>query len=190
MVDTNGDEEDGFDEILIPGDYKESGQIVDDEIFSEFVTKVPAGVHVVAMIDCCHSGTAMDLPYVCSVGDGEIRRDDGFKMPITGMELTPYKDKDKDKDKDKKKKKKEKSSSKEKAEKSSSKDKKEKKEKKKKKAPKKKVVEAEPDEEEEEEEAAEEEAEAAEEEPDEEEPEPEPELEPKKKKGLFGRKKK
>jgi hypothetical protein len=187
MVDTDGDEEDGMDEILIPGDYKESGQIVDDEIYSDFVTKVPAGVHVVAMIDCCHSGTAMDLPYVCSVGDTEIRRDDGFKMPITGMELTPKK---KEKVKAPKKKK-------EKSEKSSSKDKKEKKEKKapekkapKKKVPKKKVAEPEPDEEEEEEEAAAEEL-------DEEEPEPEPEPEPeqesepkKKKKGLFGRKKK
>jgi flagellar biosynthesis GTPase FlhF len=203
MVDTSGDEEDGLDEILIPGDYKENGQIVDDWIFDEFVCKVAGGVHVVAMIDCCHSGTAMDLPYVCSVGDGEIRRDDGFKLPITGMELVPKKDKDKKK---KKKEKTEKSSSKDKKEKSSSKDKKEQKEKKKK-GPKKKVVEPEPDEEEAaEEEAAEEEAaeeEVAEEEPDEEEAEPEPEPEPdaepepepepepkKKKKGLFGRKKK
>ena len=72
---------------------------MDDEIYAEFVTKVPAGVHVVALIDCCHSGTAMDLPYVCNVGDGEIRRDEGFKMPITGMELVPKKDKDKKKKK-------------------------------------------------------------------------------------------
>ena len=90
---------------MVPGDYKESGQIVDDEIYAEFVTKVPAGVHVVALIDCCHSGTAMDLPYVCNIGDDEIRRDEGFKMPITGMELVPKKDKDKKKKKkvDKKK---------------------------------------------------------------------------------------
>jgi hypothetical protein len=35
IVDTSGDEDDGFDEILIPGDYKTSGQIVDDEIYEE-----------------------------------------------------------------------------------------------------------------------------------------------------------
>lgn len=87
MVDTSGDEDDGFDEILIPGDYKTAGQIMDDEIYSDFVTKVKSGVHVVAMVDCCHSGTAMDLPYVCGVGEGELRRDDGFKMPLGGMEL-------------------------------------------------------------------------------------------------------
>ena len=100
MEDKDGDEEDGYDEILIPGDYKESGQIVDDWIYAEFVTKVPAGVHVVAIVDCCHSGTAMDLPYVCNVGEYEIRRDDGFKLPASGVELTPKK-----KDKEKKKKK-------------------------------------------------------------------------------------
>jgi len=104
MKDQDGDEEDGFDEILIPGDYKESGQIVDDDIYSEFVSKVPAGVHVVALIDCCHSGTAMDLPYVCSVGDNEIRRDEGFRIPLTGTELVAKKDKDKRKAAKKKKK--------------------------------------------------------------------------------------
>jgi hypothetical protein len=172
IADQDGDEEDGFDEILIPGDYKESGQIVDDWIYSEFVTKVQAGVHVVAIVDCCHSGTAMDLPYVCNVGEHEIRRDDGFKMPATGTTLTPKK-----KDKDKKKKKT---------------DKKEKKvDKKEKKAPKKKKKSPEPEpepeeEEEEEEEMEEEEPEPEEEEEEEEEAEPEPEEKKKKKKGLFG----
>jgi Caspase domain len=96
MKDRDGDEEDGSDEILIPGDYKESGQIVDDEIFQQFVTQVPPGVHVVAMIDCCHSGTAMDLPYVCNVGDGEIRPKDGYKpIPAAGAALVPKKKTDK-----------------------------------------------------------------------------------------------
>lgn len=110
MADKDGDEEDGYDEILIPGDFKESGHIVDDWIYSEFVTKVRAGVHVVALVDCCHSGTAMDLPYVCNVGEHEIRRDDGFKKPATGGGLKKeQKDKEKKKtkkDKDKKPKKK------------------------------------------------------------------------------------
>jgi hypothetical protein len=92
MIDRSGDEDDGYDEILIPGDYKESGQITDDEIFQTFVTKVPAGVHVVAMVDCCHSGTAMDLPYVCNVGDGEMSPKEGYKaIPITGAALVPKK---------------------------------------------------------------------------------------------------
>ena len=98
IADRANEEEDGFDETLIPGDYADAGPIVDDEIYSWFVTKVSPGVHVVAMIDCCHSGTALDLPYVCNVGDGEIHRDEGFKMPI--IDEVPAK-------KEKKKKKKE-----------------------------------------------------------------------------------
>ena len=46
----------------------------------------------------------MDLPYVCSVGDNEIRRDEGFRIPLTGTELVAKKDKDKRKAAKKKKK--------------------------------------------------------------------------------------
>jgi hypothetical protein len=92
MKDSSGDEEDGFDEVLMPADYKEVGHIQDDEIFDEFVTKVAAGVTVTCMIDCCHSGTAMDLPYVCNAGDKRMKVDAGFKIPTSGMALpTPKK---------------------------------------------------------------------------------------------------
>jgi len=97
IEDKDGDEDDGYDEILIPGDHKESGHIVDDWIYSEFVKKIPAGVHVVAVVDCCHSGTAMDLPYVCGVGDGQIRRDEGFKSSATNTSGNKKKGKDKKK---------------------------------------------------------------------------------------------
>jgi Caspase domain len=87
MKDSSGDEDDGFDEVLMPADYKEVGHIQDDEIFGEFVTKVAAGVTVTCMIDCCHSGTAMDLPYVCNAGDKKMKVDAGFKIPSSGMAL-------------------------------------------------------------------------------------------------------
>lgn len=63
---------------MIPGDYKESGHILDDWLYSEFVQKIVEGVHVVILIDCCHSGTALDLPYICNVGDAEIQRASGY----------------------------------------------------------------------------------------------------------------
>ena len=108
-----GDEGDGYDEILVPGDYKENGHVLDDWIFSEFVMKVAPGVHVVAVIDCCHSGTAMDLPYVCHVGDTEIRPKEDFKIPASGMDLKPKKaEKKKKKEKSEKSEKKKKKSSK------------------------------------------------------------------------------
>jgi hypothetical protein len=84
VIDENADEEDGFDEILIPADYRDNGPIFDDELYHLFITQVQPGVHVVAVIDSCHSGSAMDLPYICNVGDEEIHRDELFKMPIDG----------------------------------------------------------------------------------------------------------
>ena len=68
---------------------------------------------MVAVIDCCHSGTAMDLPYVCNVGDTEIRQKADFTIPASGVDLKPKKAADKNKKKkDKAEKKKMKSSTK------------------------------------------------------------------------------
>ena len=50
VVDTNGDEDDGFDETLIPVDFKTAGHIVDDEIFIELVKKMPKDVHVIVLV--------------------------------------------------------------------------------------------------------------------------------------------
>lgn len=63
VKDTSGDEKDGFDETIIPADYRSAGQITDDEIFNTLVAPLPAGVRLTAVMDCCHSGTVLDLPY-------------------------------------------------------------------------------------------------------------------------------
>ena len=63
-----------------PVDLAEAGHILDDDIYAEFVTQMPAGVAVTAIIDCCHSGTAMDLPYTCAAGDEAMKREEGFKL--------------------------------------------------------------------------------------------------------------
>eukprot|EP01061_Rhynchopus_euleeides_P021412 TRINITY_DN34943_c0_g2_i1.p2 TRINITY_DN34943_c0_g2~~TRINITY_DN34943_c0_g2_i1.p2 ORF type:complete len:380 (+),score=182.03 TRINITY_DN34943_c0_g2_i1:61-1140(+) len=58
-----GDEADGKDETLIPDDYQSNGVIRDDELFTRLCSKLPKGVRLVAVMDCCHSGTILDLPY-------------------------------------------------------------------------------------------------------------------------------
>jgi len=65
--DESGDEESGMDQTLIPVDYEEAGQIIDDWIFGTVVMPLPAGVSMFAVMDCCHSGTIMDLPYVIAI---------------------------------------------------------------------------------------------------------------------------
>jgi hypothetical protein len=59
----DGDEEDGFDETLLPNDYKRAGEIVDDELNRAMVRPLPQGAVLHALVDACHSGTALDLPF-------------------------------------------------------------------------------------------------------------------------------
>lgn len=62
--DDDWDEEaDGYDETLIPVDYQSSGQIRDDDLYKSLVLAMAEGVHLVALMDCCHSGSVLDLPY-------------------------------------------------------------------------------------------------------------------------------
>ena len=61
----SGDEIDGFDETLLPLDFETQGMIVDDEINATIVRPLPPGVRLHAFIDACHSGTVLDLPFLC-----------------------------------------------------------------------------------------------------------------------------
>ncbi|KMS99892.1 hypothetical protein BVRB_1g017400 [Beta vulgaris subsp. vulgaris] len=61
----NGDEVDGYDETLCPVDFETQGMIVDDEINTAIVRPLPRGVKLHAIIDSCHSGTVLDLPFLC-----------------------------------------------------------------------------------------------------------------------------
>ncbi|WMV20004.1 hypothetical protein MTR67_013389 [Solanum verrucosum] len=60
-----GDEVDGFDETLCPLDFETQGMIVDDEINATLVRPLPRGAKLHAIIDACHSGTMLDLPFLC-----------------------------------------------------------------------------------------------------------------------------
>lgn len=67
--DDNNEEADGYDEALVPRDYQEVGMIRDDDLYDILVKPLAMGVHMVSLMDCCHSGTIMDLPYIFK-GDG------------------------------------------------------------------------------------------------------------------------
>ena len=58
-----GEEEDGYDETLVPVDYASAGQIRDDDLYSNLVCAMPSGSTLVSLMDCCHSATVLDLPY-------------------------------------------------------------------------------------------------------------------------------
>ena len=64
--DLDGDEEDGYDEVIYPVDFRTEGHIVDDEMHLIMVKPLKPGVRLTAIFDSCHSGSALDLPYLYS----------------------------------------------------------------------------------------------------------------------------
>jgi hypothetical protein len=65
-ADLDGDEEDGYDEVIYPVDFRSAGHIVDDEMHRIMVQPLQPGVRLTAIFDSCHSGSALDLPYIYS----------------------------------------------------------------------------------------------------------------------------
>ncbi|KAF2263513.1 hypothetical protein CC78DRAFT_533939 [Lojkania enalia] len=64
--DLDGDEDDGYDEVIYPVDFRTAGHIVDDEMHRILVQPLQPGVRLTAIFDSCHSGSALDLPYIYS----------------------------------------------------------------------------------------------------------------------------
>ncbi|KAL2377785.1 Ca(2+)-dependent cysteine protease [Blastomyces dermatitidis] len=64
--DLDGDEDDGNDEVIYPVDFRSAGHIVDDEMHRIMVKSLLPGVRLTAIFDSCHSGSALDLPYIYS----------------------------------------------------------------------------------------------------------------------------
>jgi len=88
LEDQDGDEEDGYDETLVPLDYMTEGQIRDDDLFVTLVEPMAEGVAMTCIMDCCHSGTVLDLPYKF-IADGEsdeMAYDEKYDAAKFGME--------------------------------------------------------------------------------------------------------
>lgn len=73
---------------MVPLDYQTAGQIRDDDLFTCLVGSFPRGATVTCIMDCCHSGTVLDLPFIFK-GDGEatsMATPDGFDFgPLLGL---------------------------------------------------------------------------------------------------------
>jgi hypothetical protein len=70
ISDNDDNESDNQDEVLIPLDYKTSGVIRDDVIYNTLIKQIPTDCKLFSLIDACHSGTSLDLPYVYRVDTG------------------------------------------------------------------------------------------------------------------------
>jgi len=78
VEDKDGDEDDGFDEAICPLDFETAGFLNDDDMHDIMVSRLPQGVRLTALFDSCHSGTALDLPYMYST-KGLLKEPNFFK---------------------------------------------------------------------------------------------------------------
>jgi metacaspase-1 len=70
-------------QTILPVDFQNTGEIIDDELHELIVRPLPAGVRLTAVFDSCHSGSVMDLPWSYKVdGSLEIVQIDNRKAAI------------------------------------------------------------------------------------------------------------
>lgn len=65
-------------------DFKSSGQIIDDDILTMLVKPMRKGVSCTVLMDCCHSGTVLDLPYRFTADDDKMRLNQRNMQHILG----------------------------------------------------------------------------------------------------------
>eukprot|EP00397_Hematodinium_sp_SG-2012_P051576 GEMP01060501.1.p1 GENE.GEMP01060501.1~~GEMP01060501.1.p1 ORF type:complete len:312 (-),score=41.59 GEMP01060501.1:487-1395(-) len=63
MPDPEGLEQDGMNEAIVPLDFDNAGFIADNELNKVLVKPLPSGCRLTVILDACHSGTGLDLPY-------------------------------------------------------------------------------------------------------------------------------
>jgi metacaspase-1 len=70
--DKNGDEVSGYDSCIYPCDNGKLEEITDDELRSALADGIPAGSKCFVILDCCHSGSAVDLRYRLNVPNSNV----------------------------------------------------------------------------------------------------------------------
>lgn len=61
--DWSNDEHDGYDECIVPSNFT-TGGLINDDIIKACLRNFPENTKVIAIFDCCHSGTIGDLKYL------------------------------------------------------------------------------------------------------------------------------
>lgn len=64
VEDTGGHRISGFDDTIVPSDFERNGQIPSGTLHRALVTSLPPQSTLFIIFDCCHSGSAVELPYV------------------------------------------------------------------------------------------------------------------------------
>jgi hypothetical protein len=79
--DPTGNHPSGILDTICPVDFQDNGQINSDTLHEHLVSRMPSNSTLFVILDCCHSGSALELPYVfCSDDDGNVNLMDNLKQ--------------------------------------------------------------------------------------------------------------
>jgi hypothetical protein len=79
LQDESGDEKDSRDECLVPVDYTSAGLIKDDQL-NNLIKKIKSEQRLTAILDCCHSGTLLDLRH--NLNPTDMKTTQNFKYQL------------------------------------------------------------------------------------------------------------
>ena len=89
--DPDGDRDSGFDDTIVPVDYEINGQIDSDTLHRHLVSALPPSSTLFVVFDCCHSGSAIELPFVYRADeDGNVNLVDNVKQGIHLMSAASH----------------------------------------------------------------------------------------------------
>ncbi|KAH9037909.1 caspase domain-containing protein [Lactarius pseudohatsudake] len=101
VKDLDGDDSDGLDECMCAMDYRcdrrflpspdTPGIIVDDDINRIMIQPLPQGCRLTAVLDCCHSGTLLDLPFILPINPNTVQQK---SSPADVISLSACKDRE------------------------------------------------------------------------------------------------
>ena len=80
VADPDGDRESGFDDTIVPVDFQTNGQLDSDKLHKTLVSALAPNSTLFVIFDCCHSGSAIELPFVYrSDADGNVSMMDNIE---------------------------------------------------------------------------------------------------------------
>ena len=81
--DPDGDRASGYDDTIVPVDYEQAGQLDSDTLHRHLVSRLPPSSTLFVVFDCCHSGSAIELPFVYRTDeDGNVSLVDNVKQGL------------------------------------------------------------------------------------------------------------
>ena len=84
--DSEGDEINGMDDIFLGHSMK------DDFIWDNLISKLPENAHIFSLIDACHSGSGVDMPYIWSKNSWTLHKLKNISAQCSGFSLSACND--------------------------------------------------------------------------------------------------